>query len=156
MVNERKSHFMSSVTGHIGINVTDLARSQQFYTDVFDLEHLGGSPDGERRFAFLGHGEQIVLTLWEQGSGTFDPQRPGLHHLSFQADSIEEVSGFQARLKARGAKFFYEGIVPHAEGRASGGIFFEDPDGVRLEIFATSGAEHGHAPSGEAPSCGFF
>src|SRR5258707_9519813 len=117
MVNERKSHFMSSVTGHIGINVTDLARSQQFYTDVFDLQHLGGSPAGERRFAFLGHGDQIVLTLWEQGSGRFDPRTPGLHHLSFQAGSMEEVSGVEARLKARGTKFLYEGIVSHAEGR---------------------------------------
>src|SRR5262249_4878970 len=152
-VNERKQHFMSPITGHIGINVTDLARSQQFYTEVFDLQHLGGSPDGERRFAFLGPGEQIVLTLWEQSRRKFDPQVPGLHRLSFQADTIEEVLGFEVRLKERGAKFAYEGIVPHAEGRASGGIFFEDPDGVRLEIFAASGAEHGHAPSGEAPSC---
>jgi hypothetical protein len=31
MVNERKSHSMSSVTGHIGINVTDLARSESFF-----------------------------------------------------------------------------------------------------------------------------
>lgn len=147
---------MSAVTGHIGLNVTDLAASQQFYADVFDLQHLGGSATGDRRFAFLGRGDQIVLTLWEQSRGRFDAQKPGLHHLSFQAASIDEVRAAEERLKARGAKFVYDGVVPHAEGRASGGIFFEGPDGERLEIFATSGAEHAHAPNGEAPSCGFF
>lgn len=147
---------MSAVTGHIGLNVTNLSASQQFYSDVFDLQHLGGSDAGERRFAFLGRGEQIVLTLWEQSRGRFDAKTPGLHHLSFQVGSIDDVHAAEARLKMRGAKFLYDGVVPHAEGRASGGIFFEGPDGERLEIFTASGAEHGHAPTGEAPSCGFF
>ncbi len=69
---------------------------------------------------------------------------------------MDEVRAAEARLNSRGAKFIYDGIVPHAEGRPSGGIFFEDPDGVRLEIFAALGAEGEHAPTGEAPSCGFF
>jgi lactoylglutathione lyase len=147
---------MSAVTGHIGLNVTNLSASQQFYVDVFDLQHLGGSDAGERRFAFLVRGEQIVLTLWEQSRGKFDAKTPGLHHLSFQVGSIDDVRAAEERLKTRGTKFLYDGVVPHAEGRASGGIFFEGPDGERLEIFAATGAEHAHAPAGEAPSCGFF
>jgi lactoylglutathione lyase len=147
---------MSPATGHIGINVTDLTRSQHFYVDVLGLQHLGGSAEGDHRFAFLGSGDQIVLTLWEQSRGSFDPTAPGLHHLSFQAESMDDVRAAERLLKERGAKFVYDGVVPHAEGRASGGIFFEDPDGLRLEIFAGSGAEHAHAPSGDAPSCGFF
>jgi hypothetical protein len=55
-----------------------------------------------------------------------------------------------------GTDFLYDGIVPHAESAASGGIFFTDPDGTRLEIYAPSGAEGGEAPSGAAPTCGFF
>ncbi len=56
---------MSLNTGHVGINVTDLSRSQQFYMDVLGLQRLGASPEGDRRFAFLGEGDTIVLTLWE-------------------------------------------------------------------------------------------
>ena len=52
--------------------------------------------------------------------------------------------------------FIYDGIVPHAEGTQSGGIFFEDPDGIRLEIYAPSGAGDRQPPSPGAPSCGFF
>ena len=50
-----------------------------------------------------------------------------------------------------------ERIVPHSDGASGGGIFFTDPDGIRLEIYAGDGAhDHGAAPYGEAPTCGFF
>ena len=53
-------------------------------------------------------------------------------------------------------KLHHGGIVPHGEGASSGGIFFEDPDGTRLEIYAPAGANTAPAPSGTAPTCGFF
>jgi catechol 2,3-dioxygenase-like lactoylglutathione lyase family enzyme len=146
---------MSLPTSHIGINVTDLARSRDFYAEVFGLETLGLSADGPRRFAFLGKGADIVLTLWEQGRGSFDPNAPGLHHLSFRSESMADVRAVEERLRSRGVKFLYDGVVPHAEGRDSGGIFFEDPDGVRLEIFAPNGARDAR-PAGDGPACGFF
>ena len=146
---------MPTTTGHVGINVTSLDRSQLFYTDVFGLTRIGGSDDAPRRFAFLGDGERLVLTLWEQSEGRFDARMPGLHHLSFEVPSVDDVHAAEERLRARGATFAYEGVVPHAEGAHSGGIFFEDPDGTRLEIFTKQGAS-GAAPSGSAPTCGFF
>ena len=146
---------MSFQTGHVGINVTDLSRSRDFYADAFGLEAIGGSADGPQRFAFLGRGSDIMLTLWEQSRGAFDSGAPGLHHLSFQADTIDAVRAAEARLKKRGVKFLYDGIVPHMEGADSGGIFFEDPDGLRLEIFAPTGAK-GAPAAGDAPACGFF
>jgi catechol 2,3-dioxygenase-like lactoylglutathione lyase family enzyme len=141
-------------TAHIGINVTNLERSKEFYGEVFGLTTMGGSDAAPRRFAFLGDGTNIVLTLWEQSEGRFERNRPGLHHLSFMVPSIERVHDTEKKLLLRGAKFAYEGVVPHAEGRHSGGIFFEDPDGSRLEIFAPEGAE-GTAPT-DGPTCGFF
>ena len=33
---------------------------------------------------------------------------------------------------------------------------FEDPDGIRLEIYAPTGAGDHAAPTPGAPSCGFF
>jgi lactoylglutathione lyase len=142
-------------TAHIGINVTDLDRSRDFYGEVFGLSPMGGSDAAPRRFAFLGDGTSIVLTLWEQSEGRFDGGRPGLHHLSFMVPSIDRVREAEKKLLLRGTTFAYEGIVPHREGAQSGGIFFEDPDGTRLEIFAPSGAEEGKAPAG-GPACGFF
>ncbi|HLZ57299.1 MAG TPA: hypothetical protein VKR06_10155 [Ktedonosporobacter sp.] len=47
-------------------------------------------------------------------------------------------------------------MVPHSEGAASGGIFFTDPDGIRLEIYSPTGAGENPAPVASAPTCGFF
>lgn len=143
-------------TGHVGLNVSDLPRARQFYQQVFGFEVLGESTEDDKAFVFLGSGAAIVLTLWRQSSGAFVKDRPGLHHLSFQVDSIDQVKEAEERVRALGARIHHGGVVPHAEGRDSGGVFFEDPDGIRLEIFAATGAGTGLAPHGTAPTCGFF
>ncbi|MGH7791807.1 MAG: VOC family protein, partial [Thermodesulfobacteriota bacterium] len=99
---------------------------------------------------------KLVLTLWEQSKDRFEKERAGLHHLSFQVSTIHEVREIENKLRALKVHFLYEGIVPHAEGAKSGGIFFEDPDGIRLEVYSPTGAEDNIAPTPGAPSCGFF
>lgn len=146
---------MPTITGHIGINVTNLDRSRDFYAAVFGLQPAGGSDTPGRRFAFLGDGERLVLTLWEQGAGRFDGRTPGLHHLSFEVATVDDVRAAEKKLLARGTTFAYDGVVPHAEGARSGGIYFEDPDGARLEIYANDGVT-GRAPVSDGPTCGFF
>jgi lactoylglutathione lyase len=139
-------------TGHVGLNVADLDRSIDFYARVFGWD-VQGRGDG---YAFLGDDDRLVLTLWKQSSGTFAKDQPGLHHLSFQVDTIADVEQAEATVREIGLKLYHDGIVPHGEGQPSGGIFFEDPDGIRLEIYAGEGADsHQPAPSAE-PTCGFF
>ncbi|GAA1310247.1 VOC family protein [Saccharothrix xinjiangensis] len=142
-------------TGHIGLNVTDIDRSRGFYQQVFGFEVLGEGQGDDRRFVFLGSRGELRLTLWQQSEGAFDTGRPGLHHLSFQVDSIDEVREAEAVLRGLAVDFAHDGVVPHGEGADSGGIFFTDPDGIRLEIFAPTGAG-GVAPIAGAPTCGFF
>jgi catechol 2,3-dioxygenase-like lactoylglutathione lyase family enzyme len=142
-------------TGHIGLNVSDIARSKEFYQQIFGFDTSLESQESGKLFVFLTQGDRLLLTLWQQSDGTFANDRPGLHHLSFQVDSVEQVREVEARVRSAGAKIHHDGIVPHAEGAPSGGIFFDDPDGIRLEVFAPAGVE-GTAPSGAAPTCGFF
>ncbi|WP_405432599.1 VOC family protein [Streptomyces anulatus] len=143
-------------TGHIGLNVTDLDRSLAFYREVFDFEVLAEGKDEGRRWAFLGRGSRLLVTLWQQSEGTFSTALPGLHHLSFQVDTVEEVRATEEVLRTLGAEFAYDGVVPHGESGNSGGIFFSDPDGIRLEICAPTGADPADAPTSGAPTCGFF
>lgn len=147
---------MTFKTGHVALNVTDLARSTAFYRTVFAFDVLGERTDGEQRFALLGQDGALVLALWQQSTGTFVTDRPGLHHLSFEVADIEAVRRAEAVLRDLDVTFAYDGIVPHGEGASSGGVFFSDPDGVRLEIYAPSGAEGAPAPTPGAPTCGFF
>jgi lactoylglutathione lyase len=147
---------MTLKTGHIALNVTDVTRSTAFYRTVLGYEVLGERTDGDRRFAFLGHDGTLVLTLWEQSTGTFAPDRPGLHHLSFEVADIDAVRRAEAVLRELDVAFAYDGVVPHGEGASSGGVFFADPDGIRLEIYAPTGAGVAPAPTPGAPTCGFF
>ena len=145
-------------TGHVGLNVTDLDRSVAFYRSLLGLDLAREGTESDRRFAFLTHEGRLVLTLWQQSEGTFATRAPGLHHLSFQVDTLEEVHAAEQTLHELGATFTYDGVVPHGEGSASGGIFFTDPDGIRLEVYTPTGvAETGaEPPTADAPTCGFF
>ena len=131
-------------TGHIALTVSDLSRSVRFYTEVFGLQEVA-SGDG---YAFLGDGERTVVTLWTAGD-------EALHHLAFEAGDIADAAAAEARVLEHGGRMHHDGVVPHREGASSGGIFFTDPDGIRLEIYAPAGAT-GEAPHGDAPTCGFF
>ena len=142
--------------GHAGINVTDLARSVAFYREIFEFELIDEGHDADRRWAFLGFDGTVMVTLWQQSEGEFSTDRPGLHHLALLVDDLEAVRAAEARARAAGAHLFHDGVVPHAEGASSGGIFFSDPDGIRLEICVASGADVAAAPTGSAPTCGFF
>lgn len=143
-------------TGHVGLNVTDLDRSLPFYREVFDFDVLAEGKDDGRRWAFLGRGSRLLVTLWQQSDTGFAADQAGLHHLSFQVDTIEEVRATEEVLRGLGAEFTYDGVVPHGESATSGGIFFTDPDGIRLEIYAPTGADPADAPTTGAPTCGFF
>ncbi|MER5422435.1 VOC family protein [Streptosporangium roseum] len=147
---------MTFQTGHVGLNVSDLDRSKDFYLKIFGFEVFGESAEADRRYAFLGADGKLLLTLWQQSEGRFATGTPGLHHLSFQVPDIETVHRAEAVIRELGATLHHDGVVPHGEGASSGGVFFEDPDGIRLEIFAPSGADERPAPTGAAPTCGFF
>jgi lactoylglutathione lyase len=140
-------------TGHIGLTVSSVSRSSQFYQQVFGFNVLMQSQAEGQQYAFLGHDSKIVLTLWQQGSGKYTKSVPGLHHLSFQVNSMEDVQQVEQKLRAMKVNFLHDGIVSHAEGMQSGGIYFEDPDGIRLEIYSPTGAEDYHA---DGLSCGLF
>src|ERR1051325_3634936 len=76
--------------GHIGLNVTDLDRSLPFYGRVLGLETLAEGKADSRRWAFLGRDGEPVVTLWTQSTRGFATGTAGLHHLSFQVDSLDD------------------------------------------------------------------
>jgi catechol 2,3-dioxygenase-like lactoylglutathione lyase family enzyme len=146
-------------TGHVGLNVTNLGRSLAFYQAIFGFDIAARSAPGGRQWALLAREGDLVLTLWEQAGGDFAADRPGLHHLSFQVDSIGAVRQLEARIREAGGAILHGGIVPHVEGGDSGGLYFTDPDGIRLEVFVASGVDglaDAPAPTPGAPTCGFF
>jgi catechol-2,3-dioxygenase len=79
----------SMAVGHVGQNVSDVDLSTVFYLEVFGFTIVHESIDGPFRFVSMAQGGKVVLTLWQQHGGRFKKRRPGLHHLAFEAASIE-------------------------------------------------------------------
>ena len=79
--------------------MSGLGRSKKFYEEALGFQVLGESQEEDRRYAFLGDGQKLVLALWQQSTGLFVKSQPGLHHLSFQVESHEQVVAFQEKLR---------------------------------------------------------
>jgi catechol 2,3-dioxygenase-like lactoylglutathione lyase family enzyme len=110
---------------HININVSDLDASVQFYKNILGMKQ-GERPNFKNPGAWLYLGETAVVHLThgrsesQAGSGTLD-------HLAFRAS---DLSGFTESLKDKKIEF-EERRVPDQQQHQ---VFFEDPDGITIEI----------------------
>lgn len=142
-------------TGHVGLNVTDLDRSVDFYREALGLEVVGRSDADGRRYAFLGHDGAPMITLWQQSGAPFAVDRAGLHHLAFQVGDVAALAEVELRLRGLGAAIRDDSGVP-GETAAAGQLFCYDPDGIRLEVYALQRPPQPPAAPGDGPACGFF
>lgn len=140
-------------TAHVGLSVTDLDRSVDFYRTVLGFEAVEGK---STRAAFLYSSDDLVVTLWEQSESEFEPRRSGLHHLAFAVDSREAVETVETRAKQAGAEFVYDGPVAFRDDSPAGAVFFRDPDGIRIEVGSDAGFEDASVPIPGSPTCGLF
>jgi lactoylglutathione lyase len=122
-------------SGHVDLNVTDLERSERFYRKIFGLGVQLESSDNGDKYAFLTNGGRLILTLWEQSKRRLKKFRPGLHHLAFRGASWDDPRRSKKVLDWLGVHYRHDRTVSEAEGFMSSGIFFEDPDGISLEIY---------------------
>jgi lactoylglutathione lyase len=119
--------------GQIGLNVSDLDVSEGFYQEVLGLRVASESLQFPFRYASMARDGKTVLTLFEQTRGRFKKRRPGLHHLVFEANSVEQVERIKGLLDAVGAPWSAGARLYMEEPRAA--IRFEDPDGILIEVF---------------------
>jgi lactoylglutathione lyase len=123
---------------HAALNVSDLDVSEAFYQEALGLRVARASLH-PCRCASMAREGKVVLTLWEQRRGRFKIHRPGLHHLAFEARSVEEVNRTKGILANLGARWS-EGTGLYHEGAIPAGIYFRDPDGMRIELYVRENA----------------
>ena len=121
---------------HIFVAVRDLGRSEEFYDRVMAIS---GFRKGEGTIASDPHlfyyNRRFAYSLRPARDGTLghDPYAPGLHHLCFRV--VDEVSVDRAARELREAGIevteprYYPEYAPDYYA-----TFFEDPDGIRLEV----------------------
>lgn len=122
---------------HLYLSVSDLGRSEPFYDRVMEALglHKGDKAiAGERHAHYLAPSFQLSLRP-ARSAGPHDPYAPGLHHLCFQAPSRDDVDASYQALLALGIAATAPAVYPEYNPEYYA-TFFEDPDGIRLEIVA--------------------
>ena len=119
---------------HIAVICSDYQRSIDFYTHILGLkvlaEHYRESRDSYKTDLALG--DEYVIELFSFPSPpprVTNPEAAGLRHLAFEVDSIAETV---AEMDALG--------VAHEEVRTDEFtgkhfLFFQDPDGLPIEVY---------------------
>jgi lactoylglutathione lyase len=125
---------MKSKFAYVGIRVTNLQRSVDFYTKVLGMQVKGRSRIDQTKGETVGletekDGFILELNYYEKNSpfNTKYAVGEGLDHLAFKVDNLEKA------LK-EADKAGYRTIL---EMKADGGrwAYVEDPDGIWIELF---------------------
>ena len=116
---------------HVGFSVTDLDRSERFYTDVFDLMRMLDVGYGRillhRQTGFL----FAIATHEGFLGGPFTELTTGPDHIGFTAASRDELVEWERRLDVLGVSY-----TPIRDMEFGYHLNFRDPDNIALEIIA--------------------
>lgn len=123
----------TGVVDHLSLTVTDLDRSEEFYTAVLGLLRLADFGDARilihRQTSFV-----LGLVRHEAGDGEgFSELRTGLDHVGFAVGSREELVRWQARLEELGVEH-----TPIRDMELGHHLNFRDPDHIALELSASN------------------
>jgi len=120
---------------HIYLSVTDFSRSEAFYDCVMEALglHKGDKAiSGERHAHYVAPTFQLTIRP-ARSPKHHDPYSAGLHHLCFQTRTTEDVETCYRKLADLGLSPSEPKLYPEYNPEYYA-IFFEDPDGIRLEI----------------------
>lgn len=126
---------------HFSIPVTDMDRSQKFYTEVVGLQPLALVANGT--MSFLDAGGVCVILCEQETPIDQSAQGPNRVHHSFVVDT-ETYKTLHDHLESNGVSVEFE------EDRQGGSVngprlYFRDPDGTSLEFIdltSYAGAQH--------------
>ncbi len=122
---------------HIYVSVADFRRSQAFYDPVMKLLGFkkGTLPiGGDPHCHYFNRVLQFTIRP-AKSAGEHDPYAPGLHHVCLRLPDDAAVDAAYKGLRSLGVEATEPARYPeYAEDYYA--TFFEDPDGIRLELVA--------------------
>lgn len=136
---------------HVGLVVSDLDRSREFYAGALGLEEVPRPSSFRFDGAWFRFGGTEIHLLAEAhttgGAGRSDPGEGLARGLtSHIALETEDLAAACARLAEHGVGLA-GGPMPRGDGYDQ--VFFLDPDGYVLELFQHTGEDQSDAPARE-------
>jgi lactoylglutathione lyase len=126
--------FMKSEFTYVGIRVTNLERSIEFYTNVLGMTVAGRSKTKETKGETVGlqsekDGFTLELNYYEENSpfNTKYVVGEGLDHIAFKVDDLDRAL---KEAEKAGHRIILQ--IKAGEGRWA---YIEDPDGIWIELF---------------------
>jgi glyoxylase I family protein len=118
---------------HVSLSVTDLDRSERFYSEVFELIRLVDFGYVRilvhRQTSFV-----VALIRHDAADGTpFTELNTGLDHLGFAVANRDELVEWERRLDAFGVEY-----TPIRDMEFGYHLNFRDPDNIALELSASN------------------
>ena len=123
---------------HVVFPVRDAGASLAFYRDVVGLELVEaheGDDWGDYAwlmmiFALPGGGEIVLVELKGAPTPLYRDLPKDARHYAMSADAVAELADWRMRLREAGVRYWEE------DHGAQQSIYFQDPDGVVLEVTA--------------------
>ncbi|MEH7749303.1 ArsI/CadI family heavy metal resistance metalloenzyme [Neobacillus drentensis] len=115
---------------HVGLNVTNLEKSIEFYSKLFGAEPVKVKPD-YAKFLLETPGLNFTLNLQDEVSGN------QVGHFGFQVESTEELNAHKNRLADNGILSQYDEINTTCCYALQDKFWIHDPDGNEWEFFYT-------------------
>jgi catechol 2,3-dioxygenase-like lactoylglutathione lyase family enzyme len=131
---------------HVNINVTDLERSEKFYTEVLGLQvafkypgavawlNFGQYREGVQGLGFGFH--DIALYQVRNPLPEGYRKMAGLNHIAFQLSKPEEIDQALEFLRSKNVEIL-KGPLIHKEDRHYY-LYFKDPDGNVIELVSST------------------
>ena len=115
--------------GHINIRVKDMAKSEEFYTEVLGLEVT----HRRETILFLSTNDlshELAMSPLGPDAAGPDENRVGTNHNAWLMGSFEDLRQMHKRLKEKNVE-----ILRIRQNACSMGIYFADPDGNENEVY---------------------
>lgn len=124
--------------GHIVLKVRSLERSRPFYTQLLGLAVMKELPEVKMLFLASNRRDHHEIALAEVGerAGQPDAHAVGLAHFAFRLKSLDDLRDAYRELKEHNVPISF--TVNHGVTRS---IYFLDPDGNQLEVYADNSPE---------------
>jgi catechol-2,3-dioxygenase len=122
---------------HAVLWVRDAQRSADFYTKVLGFEvaaDMGGQAIFLRADGSTNDHDLGLFTVGDRPSAA--AHSPGLYHLAWQVNTIEELARLRTKLVAAGS------LVGESDHGASKSLYATDPDGIEFEVMWAVPKEH--------------